>query len=155
MRDLASCVDLNISTAALGGADGSAVFTDIDRLDADALTLGIAVPADASATALIFYDLLLEHSDDGTTYVACTANDLISSTGAALTVTAGVIGDEAYVFDNGTNGVDIRTAGTSVHLGYRGEKRYVQLTIRETGAATGGTAVLAVLKGHLRYQPPA
>lgn len=153
MKDLTTCVDLDTATAPVGGADANAVFTDIDRLDAESLTLGIGIPVDANAAAAVFYDLKVEHSDDGATYVACTADDLISAGGAALTVAAGVIDDPAYIFDDGTNGVDISTVGASAHLGYRGTKRYVQLTIQENGAAAGGTAVLATLKGHLRYAP--
>lgn len=153
MKDMSTCIDVVLSSGPVGGADGNLVVGGIDRRDFESLTLGIGLPADANAAAAVFYDLLVEHSDDDTTYMAATANDLIASGGDALSVSAGVISDRAYVFDDGTNGVDIRGDSASVHLGYRGNKRFVRVTVQENGAAAGGTAVIAQIKGHARYAP--
>lgn len=44
-------------------------------------------------------------------------------------------------------------SNTTQHVGYMGNKRYVQLTMQQTGATTGGVIGALAVQGHPRIAP--
>lgn len=149
MRDMKSILDITFAAAglAVGGGDGDLVVSGVDRIDHEALTLAVQVPLDGGVSVANFYSLKVEHSDDDVEYAACGVHDLIGP----KVVAGGVIGDAEYLFDDGTNGVNVSAAAVASTLGYRGQKRYVRLTIVANGAPTGGLASVVGILGHPRY----
>lgn len=104
-------------------ADVVATFLDIDELGSSPV---------GSATAT----LALDHSDDGSTWTAV--------------VLADVIGPASVDANGGC--VSTTTDFTTIHVGYRMEKRYIRIRLIATALTNGGVAVVNVLKGRYRHK---
>lgn len=85
-------------------------------------------------------DLVVQHSDDNTTFTAVADADIHDA-------------------EDGANGIaktlDSTDDKNTVHaVHYRGNKRYVHLSLEETGTVSVPMSVVAV-QGHLKSNPPA
>ena len=123
---LAGSPGLSSAAIDLQGYEGADVVLALDDMD----ELGGSPVGTASAS------LALDHSDDGTTWAVCTLIDVIGPT-AAL-----------------TNGIVATTTGeyTTIHGGYRMEKRYIRARAEHTGLTNGGTVTCVILKGRKRHK---
>lgn len=140
MQDLYNNVDtVHAFTGTLAGSPGlSSAAIDLQFYEACDVVLaldnidelGTSPVGSASAS------LALDHSDDGSTWTACALNDVIGPTSAL------------------TNGIVASTTGeyTTIHGGYRMEKRYIRVRAEHTGLTNGGTVTAVVLKGRFRHE---
>jgi len=139
MKDLYNNID-PVSLLDPITVSATATLTDIDLQGAASATLLIATGLDGGAgldgsNNLVF---TLKDSDDGTTYANVETKDMLD-----LTVASGVVLTiDAVGEDN-----------TLYKLGYKGGRRYLELTYTETGDVQMPMGITLV-KGHLRDAPP-
>ena len=81
-------------------------------------------------------EVILEHSDDDSTYTNVVLADVLGPT----SVTNGVV-------------LTTTTDGQILDVGYVAEKRYIRVTLQPTGLSNGGTICAWVTKGHPRHGP--
>lgn len=140
MQDLYNNVDaVHAFTGTLSGSPGLSsaaidlqfyescdVVLALDNMD----ELGTSPVGTASAS------LALDHSTDGTTWTACVLADVIGPTTAL------------------SDGIVATTTGeyTTIHGGYRMERRYIRVRAEHTGLTNGGTVTAIVLKGRFRHE---
>lgn len=90
--------------------------------------------------------VVVEHSNDNSTYVAVTDGDLIRGVNCGVPTAGGVV----YLAD------DNAEAPANVDFGYRGPRRYVRVTFDFVGThATGTPTALLALRGNPHLAPAA
>ncbi|MGY3482230.1 hypothetical protein ACVW1C_000113 [Bradyrhizobium sp. USDA 4011] len=127
-RDLRSNVDVAQTLAPAARVNGTAngVTVDLQGYESAMFAFEAGAWTDGSHTPSI------QHSDDGTTFVAAAAPDI---QGAFAPVTSGA----------GQNAVQ--------RVGYVGSKRYVRGSVLTSGATTGLVQSMAVVRSRARVSP--
>ena len=120
---------------------GDATGTTVDRKGAQSLTFLVHV----GVGGITFdgsnkIDVIMEESDDDSSWSACTDADVIGAT----SITSGIV--KSFVVEH--------AAAAVYHYGYRGNKRYARVKLDYTGTHGTGTptSVVGVL-GHLQNSP--
>ena len=136
MKDLHSIIDVaELIAAATYSADNTPAAVDLLGFESAEILLSIGVGG-TTFTSSNKIEFVLTHSDDGSSYSAVTADDLLG----VSSVTSGIV--KSLVAAHSTADV--------TRFGYRGGKRYLKLLADFTGTHTaGGTPIGAVVvKGH-------
>lgn len=120
--------------------------TVFDRLGSRSLAIIVQVGAGGiTFTGTNKLEIIVEDSDDGSTFAAVTTGNLRNSTGASQTVAAGGI-VESYVA--------AKAAASTNEYGYIGGRRYVRVTPTFGGThATGTLTGVTFVAGELTYAP--
>lgn len=137
MKDLHNKIEV-VSILPPIGISADQVFTDIDLAGWNSAELVIHIGLDAALAVGAYWDFILKDSDDGTTYAVVETADVLG----AGTIASGIILT--------VNDTDEDNA--VYHFGYVGGKRYLELTIDETGALTGPISI-SLIKGHPQDSP--
>jgi hypothetical protein len=137
MRDLASHISVaSALDVATYSADSTPVAVDLQGFDSAVLHLAIGVGG-ITCTSSNKIDFVLTHSDDGTTYAAVTADDLIGND-APTSVTDGIVKSLTAA----------HAAAAVYEIGYIGGKRYLELVPTFSGThATGTPLACNLVKG--------
>jgi len=136
MRDMISGLDLLVAfppkAAVIDGTAQVSSIVDLKRYASAALVLAIGTLTDADAT----WSVLLEESDDGTTFTAVADADLV--------------GTEALA------GFTFADDDAARKLGYVGSKQYLRATVDDVVANTGNLFLAGMwVLGHPNRQPTA
>lgn len=127
--------------AAVLSADNTPAAIDLQGYNAAEIVLAIGVGG-ITFDATNKIEFKLTHSDDDSTYVDVTDDDVLG----VSSVTDGII--KALTSAHGT--------AAAYRFGYRGDKRYLKLLADFSGTHGTGTPVAAmVIKGHGYNQPEA
>jgi hypothetical protein len=126
---------------------GSPTFTTSAGIDLQffnsALVVGILGDIDelgGSPVGGAKMELVLEESDDNSTFTNVALTAVVGPT----SVTSGVV---ASVTSDSTAGAD------PMEVAYVGDKRYIRVTLQGTSLTNGGPASVVVIKGHPRHGP--
>lgn len=112
----------------------TAATTGVNNADCEGLSFAVQVGA-FSFSGSNKLDLIMQHSDDGTTYANCAALDIFDPENGASAIAKSLDGTEDQ---------------SMVHIvSYRGVKPYARLNIVETGTVSVACAVTAI-KGALK-----
>jgi len=134
-RDQASNLSLaTLVAAATLAADNTPAAVDL--LDHGAATIALMIGVGGitfSGTNKV--EFVLTHSDDDSTYVAVTDDDVIKDSLAATTITDGIIRALTAA----------HAAATVQRLGYIGGKRYLKLLADFSGTHGTGTPIAAIV----------
>ncbi len=135
MKDLHSQIDIvELIPAATYTADNTPAAVDLLGFESAEIALAIGVGG-VTFTDSTKIEFVLTHSDDGSSYSAVTADDLLG----VSSVTSGIV--KSLVTAHATADV--------TRFGYRGGKRYLKLLADFTGTHSAGTPIGAVVvKGH-------
>lgn len=137
MRDLTSHISAAVMVAAATySATPTAIAVDLQGFDSAVLHLALGVGG-ITFTSTNKIDFVLTHSDDGTTYTAVTADDLIGND-APTSVTDGIVKSLTAA----------HASAEVLEIGYIGGKRYLELVPTFSGThATGTPLACNLVKG--------
>lgn len=128
VRDLKNSLDVVHSLEPAVRATGTANGAAVDLLGFNSAAIVVYFGAYTNGT----HTPALEHSDDGTTFVATTASDL----------------DGSFVAVASAGG-----ANTLQRVGYRGSKRYLRAVMTVASGATGAASAAAIIRGDAGSEP--
>lgn len=132
MKDLAISITLKRVISPVSVADNTAqVGQAVDRKGFESVTYAIATGSIADADAT--FTVLLEESDDNSSYSAVADADLIGTEALA-----------GFQFDDDNE---------CRKLGYIGGKRYTRMTITPVGNASAAVISAVAILGHAAIQP--
>ena len=144
MRDMASNIALRNGVTGIVATTTPTVI-NIDRQGFDSVTFVVKVGAGGiTFTGTNKIEIILEHSDDNSTFTAVTnPKDVV---GRSATITSGIVA--SYVAAKAAVSVD--------EYGYIGGKRYVRITPTFGGTHATGTLVdVTAILGHPAASPAA
>lgn len=128
IRDLKNTLDVVHSLEPAVRATGTANGAVADLLGFNSAAVVVYFGAYTNGT----HTPTLEHSDDGTTFVATVSTDL----------------DGSFVAVSSAGG-----ANTLQRVGYRGSKRYLRAVMTVASGATGAASAAAIIRGDAGSEP--
>ena len=138
MKDLHNSIDI-IKVLHPIGITATAIYTDLDLVDANSAELVIDIGLDAALTGSAYWEFTLKDSADGVTYAAVEDADMLG----VEDIVAGLI---LTVNDTDED-------NTIYNFGYVGGKRYLDLTVTEAGTPLTGPMSIMIIKGNLLDSP--
>ena len=138
MKDLHNSIDI-IKVLHPIGITATAIYTNLDLVDANSAELVIDIGLDGALTGSAYWEFTLKDSADGVTYAAVEDADMLG----VEDIVAGLI-----LTVNDTDEDD-----TIYNFGYVGGKRYLELTVTEAGTDLTGPICIMIIKGNLLDSP--
>jgi hypothetical protein len=143
MFDLSNNISPAISLKA-AVTSANTTGTGVDLSGYNSATMIVDVGAEGvTLSGSVYFEIAIQHSDDNSTYTACTQADIIDGTIAA----SGIF----YKIDGSGTG-DPDTTGIIYRVGYVGIKRYIRAVLTKTGTMATGTPIgVMVVRSHARH----
>lgn len=141
MKDLYSNIKPTKIVAPIVGTNGSApsAVADIDLAGYDSAVLCWEVGLEAGTlSGTLYWTLKLEHADDDGTGAAGSYSNVAAADVQGVTPSSGIV----FTVD------DPAEDETVLCCGYVGGKRFLKVTIAETGATSGLPQSVLLIKGH-------
>lgn len=140
MFDLSNNIATAISVkAAVTTANTTGTGVDLSGYESAVMICDVGAEGDTLSSS-VYFEFAIQHSDDNSTFTACTQANIIDGTIAANGIFWKV---------DGTTGGDPDTTGAIMRVGYVGGKRYIRCVITKTGTHTNGTPIgVMVVKGN-------
>jgi hypothetical protein len=143
MYDLSNKIATGISVkSAVISSNTTGSGVDLDGYNSAVMIVNVGAEG-VTLSGSVYFEVAIEHSDDNSTFTACTQANIVDGTIAS----SGIF----YKIDGSGEG-DPDTTGKIYRVGYVGGKRYIRGVITKTGTMATGTPLgVFVIKGNARH----